>query len=296
MYCILTFCLSYNIHNYIKKENDLPAVFFLYYQKRLIGEFRLEELAIQTGDVGDIDALGALQFAGTGIRAVAETQLVHLGDHRLGTAVRLRTPLRKQGQGADARGDEEHRGTVLAGGDTSAATHAGGRIHAVLGPVVRNQEVVGILRSTRTDGNESACLEDLVECGTVHHQILDHRETGAAPGFHRDGGAVLEMTHKELAGRHVVVRPVGASVDIQSAGTADALAAVMVEGHGTAALAAALHCHGVATLADQLLIEDIEHLQERGVFLNAGNMIGLEMTFGLGVLLTPYLQIEFHLD
>ena len=93
----------------------------------------------------------------------------------------------------------------------------------------------------------------------------------------------------------MVVRTVGAAVDIEAAGATDALAAVVVERHGTAALAAAFHRHRVATLADELLIEDIEHLQEGGVLLNAGNMVGLEMTRGLGVLLTPYFQIEFHL-
>ena len=93
----------------------------------------------------------------------------------------------------------------------------------------------------------------------------------------------------------VIVRTVCTAVDIQATGAADAFAAIVIEGHGTAALAAALHRDRVATLADELLIEDIEHLQEGGVLLNAGNMVGLEMTRGLGVLLTPYFQIEFHL-
>ena len=92
----------------------------------------------------------------------------------------------------------------------------------------------------------------------------------------------------------MVVRTVGPPVNEQATGTANAFPAVMVERHGTAALAAAFHRHRVAALTDQLFIEDIEHFQERSVLFNAGNMVGLEMTPGLGVLLTPYLQIEFH--
>ena len=160
---------------------------------------------------------------------------------------------------------------------------------------MRDQDVVGILRGTGAHGDEAARLEDLIEGGTVYDEVLDNGETLAAPRLHGDGGAVLEVTHEELAGGHVIVRTVGTAVDIEAAGAADTFAAVVVERHRTATLAAALHRHRVETLADQLLVQDIEHLQEGGVLFDAGNMVGLEMTLGLGVLLTPYFQIEFHL-
>ncbi len=50
------------------------------------------------------------------------------------------------------------------------------------------------------------------------------------------------------------------------------------------------------SLADKLVIEDIKHFQEGSVFLNSRNMISLEMAFCLGVLLTPYLNIIFHIS
>ena len=84
------------------------------------------------------------------------------------------------------------------------------------------------------------------------------------------------------------------SVDEQAAGAANTFAAVVVERHRTAALAAALDCHRIHTLTDKLFIEDVQHLQEGGVALYTRNMISLEMTLGLGVFLTPYLEIEFH--
>ena len=261
----------------------------------LVRELRLEEFAVQAGDVRDIDPLGALQLAGTRVGAVAEAQFVHLRDHRLGTAMRLRTALRKQGEGTDAGSDEEHRRTVLTRSHTGTTAHAGRCIHALLRLVVRDQDVVGILRRTGPDRNEAAGLEDLIEGAAVHDEVLDDRETGAAPRLHRDGGAIFEMAHEELAGRHMIVRTVCASVNIQATGTADAFAAVVVEGDGTAALATAFDGDRIASLPDQLLVENIKHLQERSVLLDTGNMVGLEMTLGLGVLLTPYFQIEFHL-
>ena len=102
------------------------------------------------------------------------------------------------------------------------------------------------------------------------------------------------MTHEELAGGHVIVRTVSAAVNEQRACTADTLAAVVVERHRTAALAASVNGYWIVTLTDQLLIEDVKHFEERGVLLYSGNMISLKMTLFLGVLLTPYLKIEIH--
>ena len=116
----------------------------------LVGELRFQELAVQAGDVRDADTLRALELAGTRVGAVAEAEFVHLGDHRLGAALGLRTALRKQGEGADAGRDEEHRRAVLTRGHAGAAAHAGRCIHAFLRTVVRNQDVVGILTSPRS--------------------------------------------------------------------------------------------------------------------------------------------------
>ena len=230
----------------------------------------------------DGDMLRALHLAGAGVRAVAEAEFVHLGNHRAGAAGGFRLALREQGEGADARSHEQHRRAVLAGGDAGAATDAGGGVHGQFRVIVRDQDGVRILRGAGADGDETAGLEDLVEGLTVHDEVLDHREGGAPPRFHGDGGARVEMTHEELAGGHLVVRTVGAAVHIQGAGAADALAAVVVEGDG-------LH-----TLADELVVQDVQHLQEGGVLFHVGDMIGLEVTLGFGVLLTPHFHVIFH--
>ena len=206
------------------------------------------------------DSLGALELAGAGVGASAEAEFVHLCDHCLCTALSLRTALGQEGEGTNASCYEQHCRAVLAGCYAGAATYARGGVHTFLGFVVRNEDVVGVLGGSGTDGYESACLENLVERATVYDKVFDYGECGTPPRLHRDGSAVFEMAHKELAGGDVVVRTVGAAVYIEGTRTADTLAAVMVESDGTAALAALLYGHRVAALADKLLVKDIKHL------------------------------------
>ena len=255
---------------------------------RLIREFRFEELAVEPRDVRYGYALRALHLAGAGVGAVSESEFVHLGDHRLDPSLGLGTALGEESERTYPRGHEQHGGTVLTCCNASSATYAGCSIHALLSLVVRDEDIVGILGGTGTDRDESAGLEDLVKRTPVDHKVLDDREGGASPRLHGDGRAILEMTHEQLAGGNMVIRTVGASVNIEGTGTAYTLAAVMVERDRTAALAAALDSDRVATLADKLLIQNINHLEERCIFLNTRNMISLEMSFFLGVLLAPY--------
>ena len=240
------------------------------------------------------NTLRALQLACASVGAVTKAQLIHLGHHSLSPALGLGTALRQKSQRAYTRGHKQHGGAVLTSSNTSAATNAGRCIHTLLGPVVRDKDIVGILRRSGTYGNEAAGLQNLVKCSTVNHKILYNRESCASPRLYRNGGAILKMTHKQLAGSHVVVRTMGAPVDVQRASAAYTLAAVVVERYRTAALAAALHSHGVASLADKLLVKDVKHLKEGRIFLYTRNMICFEMALCLGVLLTPYFHIVFH--
>lgn len=75
-----------------KGGNMLPALFRIVPALLLVFELRGEELAVQARDVRDRNRLGALGLAGTRVGAVAEAQLVHLGDHRLGAACTLTRP------------------------------------------------------------------------------------------------------------------------------------------------------------------------------------------------------------
>ena len=216
----------------------------------LLAEAGLQILPVQAGNVVDGDVLGALHLAGAGVGAVAKAQFVHLGHHGAGTAGGFRTALRQQGQGAYTGSHKQHGGTVLTGGNTGAATYAGRCVHGQFSVIVRDKDVVAILCAAGTYGDETAGLHDLVEGGAVHHQVLDYRESAAAPGLHGNGGAGFKMTHEQLAGGYLVVRTVGTAIHIQGTGTADALTAVVIKSNG------------FNSFADELVIENIKHFEE----------------------------------
>ena len=74
--------------------DDLP--FLLCLTIVSVAQLGSDELAVQAGDVADADALGALGLAGAGVGAVTESQLIHLGEHGLGTTLSLYLTLREQ--------------------------------------------------------------------------------------------------------------------------------------------------------------------------------------------------------
>ena len=64
----------------------------------LVGQLSLEELAVEASDVADAYALGALGLAGTSVGAVTEAELIHAGEHSLGTTCSLYLTLGKEGE------------------------------------------------------------------------------------------------------------------------------------------------------------------------------------------------------
>ncbi len=260
----------------------------------LLRELRLEELAVEAGDVVNGDAFWTFHLAGAGVGAVAEAELFHLCDHIPGPFSGLWTALWKQSEGTYPCGHKEHSRAVLTRCHASTATNACGSVHALLSVLVRNEDVVGILSGTCSDRDKSTGLKNLVKGAAVNHQVLDDRETSTSERLDSNGSTIFEVTHEKLASGDMIVRTVRAAVNEQRASTADTLTTVVVERHRTAALAASVNGYWIVTLTDQLLIEDVKHFEERGILLYSGNMISLKMTLFLGVLLTPYLKIEIH--
>lgn len=126
----------------------------------------------------------------------------------------------------------------------------------------------------------AGCL-DLVEGGAVYHAVLDDGEGCGAPGFNGDDVAVVEAAHVELAGGSAGFGlAVGRTVDVERAHTADAFAAVVVEDEGFFAF------------ADEFFVEDVEHLEERGVVGDVVHLTGVEVTRILGAILLPVLDCE----
>ena len=143
---------------------------------RLVGEFSLDHLAIQTSDIGDGLVLRADGLAGASVGAVTEAELVHLGDHVLHTTGSLYAALRKQGELANLRQYEEHSRTVLTCSDASATTDARSTVHSLVSILLRNQDSISVLSLTSADSGLTTGLDNLIEGTAVDHTVLDHGE------------------------------------------------------------------------------------------------------------------------
>ena len=80
---------------------------------------------------------------------------------------------------------------------------------------MRDQNSITILRGSGANRDETSGLENLVERATVNNQILDDRESRAPERLHGNSRPVFEMTHKQLAGSHMIVRTMGATINEQ---------------------------------------------------------------------------------
>ena len=166
----------------------------------LVSHLSLDHLAVQAGDVGDGLVLRTYSLTGTGVGAVTEAELVHLGNHVLHTAGSLYTALREQGELADLAGYEEHGRAVLTSSYASATADAAGAVHSLVGILLRNQDGVGILSLTGADGGIAASLDNLIEGIAVNHTVLDDGEGSRAPGLDGDDVTIVETAHIELTG------------------------------------------------------------------------------------------------
>ena len=246
---------------------------------RLVGQLCLDELAVEAGDVGDGFAFWAYGFASTSIGAVAKAEFVHFGYHCLGTTGCLYATLWKEGELRHLRGDEEHGRAVLAGCHAGTASDAGGAVHGFVGIFLRDEDGVGILWSTCADGGVATCLDDFVEGRAIDHAVLDDRETSRTPRLDGDDVALVEFAHVELAsGGSTLGLAVRCTVDVERAHAADALAAVVVEHERLLAF------------VDKLLVQDVKHLEERGVIGDVVHFVGVEMSLVLGAILAPELN------
>src|SRR5207344_650446 len=96
-------------------------------------------------------------------------------------------------------------------------------------------------------------------------------------------GAVVELAHVQLARGGAELGAVRAPVDHHRTGSADPLAAVVVEGDRLAAL------------PEQTLVEHVEHLEERHVGADVVDFVGLEAARYPGPVLAPDLERDLHL-
>ena len=171
---------------------------------------------------------------------------------------------------------EQHGAGVLAGCHAGSAADARCSIHGHVRYVFWNRNGVGVGDTACGGANITSRLDDLVESGTVHHEVAYDREGLGTPGLDPDVVAILELPHVELAGSDAVIVAVGTTVDVESTHAAYTLAAVVVETDWV--------CNAVV---DEAFVQDVEHFKEGTIRRDVVDGVGLEMALGAGVLLTP---------
>src|SRR5262245_30508616 len=131
----------------------------------------------------------------------------------------------------DLGGDEKHCGSILANGDASTATNAGRRVHGTVRDRFRDGNGVGVGCASGVDRNEAAGMDDAVERGAVSNQVSENRERLGAPRLNRDGLAILEMPHVQLASGGAPMAAVRNPVNDQRTHSANALTTVRIKGN-----------------------------------------------------------------
>lgn len=142
----------------------------------LVSELCLDELAVEASDVGDRLVLRALSLASASVGAVAEAELLHLGDHCLCALSSLRAALRQESELAHLRAYEEHRRAVLTCSYAAAAADTCSAVHSLVSVFLRDEDGVSVLRLTGANAYVTTCLHDLVESSAVYHAVLDYGE------------------------------------------------------------------------------------------------------------------------
>ena len=161
-------------------------------------------VAVQLGNVIHRDTLRAGGLALVLVGAVTEAEGIHLAHHGEHTLVLLGLALGKKVEVSSLGGGEEHGGAVLAAGHAGTTAHACGGVESGVGRLLAHGHVVGVGSRTGADVHETAGSDDVVQSGTVYHEVAQQREGLGAEGFNPDGVAILELTHVELAGGHLL--------------------------------------------------------------------------------------------
>ena len=238
--------------------------------------------AVHLGDDVLGDVLGARGFALVMVRAIAEAGGVHGGDHGLRAVRSLGLALRQMVQVRQLGRDVQHGRAVGARGNAGAATDAGRGIHRAIRFFLRYGYRVGVRRRPDVGGNETAGRLDAIKGAAINRQVLDHRERRCAPRLDEDLVAVLELAHVQLARRRRLLTTVGTAVDHHRTRAADAFATIVVERDRLFAL------------FGELFVQHVEHLEERGVFANAGDFVRHHLAGAGGVFLAPDVDGEVH--
>lgn len=247
------------------------------------GDGGFDVVVVGAGDDFEFDLFGAGGFAFTDVGAVGKTLDVHLLDHRESTALTFGLALREMAEMRDLCSNKKNSSGIWTRGDTGTATDAGGGIHGEISVFLGNRYGVAIGGTACGRSDETAGGDDAVEGTAIDSEVFDHRKCFGTPGLEVEHVAVFEMPHVQLAHRGARETTVSFAVDHEPAHTADAFAAIVIEGDG------------IFALGDKGFVENIEHFKEGHVLVHVGVLVAHHAAFVLGIFLAPDVESEFHL-
>src|SRR5438552_6627022 len=125
-------------------------------------------------------------------------------------------------------------------------------------------------------------MHNAIYRGAIDHQILDDRKGANAKGLDRDRFSVAKLSHVKLTDCCGMIGTVRFSVNGERAGSANALAAIGVERDWLLAA------------SEQNFVQNVEHLEKRGVRRNVAHAVINEFTGCLCIRLAPDSQVKVH--
>ena len=207
---------------------------------------------------------------------------LHGVDHRFDPDKPLGLTLWQQIEVSQLGSSKQLGSAVRTRGDTGTATDTHGGVHRRLGGLLRDRDQIGVGSAPGVDRDVAARLDDPIEGAPIDDQILEDGEPGGPPRLDGDHIAVTELSHVELAGSRPLLRSVGLPVDHQPARAADPFSAVVLEGDR------------LSVVEGEPVVDDVEHLQERGMGTDPGSGVLLESPWTIRAVLAPDAKCDIH--
>ena len=139
-----------------------------------------------------------------------------------------------------------------------------------------------VIPGARVDGHVSTCGDEPVEGRAVDHEIADDRERRRPQRLEPQFAHVAEGPHMLAARRGVGHGAVRYAVDLHAARSTGTLAAV------------GLVRHGLAARVDDLLVEQVDHVEQRLLRGDPVELVALPTARVFGAGLPPDLDLHLH--
>src|SRR5437588_47750 len=118
-------------------------------------------------------------------------------------------------------GDEQHCGSIFAGGHASTATNTRRRVHGTFRIQLWHRYGIAVGSAARVDRDKATGFNNSIEGTPVGNEIFNYRKSPGPPWLDCNRFAVPKMAHMKLAGRRAAATAMRNTVDHQRAHAAN---------------------------------------------------------------------------